>query len=268
MVRAIRPAVENLGHQWSVIDWEAPIEHFTGIDLVVLGTCWNYQDKEEAFLAKLEALQNAGVAVCNSPDVVRWNICKTYLQELEKTGASTVPTLWLDTASTDDVQNAFAQFECDTIVAKRQIGAGAEGQSILHLGSVPHDWRMDRPAMLQPFLPAIQAEGEFSFIFIDGEFSHALIKRAAQADYRIQSLYGGTEEMIMPAPGDLVSAASIISNLPFAPPLYARIDMVRRDNKLLLMEAEMIEPYLYPVEGPDLGARMAKAIDRRLNIHE
>ena len=63
------------------------------------------------------------------------------------------------------------------VVAKRRVGAGAIGQSAFSRGeAVPADWRIDQPTMIQPFLPAIQHEGELSFIFIDGAFSHALIK--------------------------------------------------------------------------------------------
>jgi hypothetical protein len=35
------------------------------------------------------------------------------------------------------------------------------------------------------------------------------------------------------------------------------------DGVLRLMEAELIEPYLYPLQGRDLGARLAKAIQKR-----
>lgn len=119
--------------------------------------------------------------------------------------------------------------------------------------------------MIQPFQPAIQSEGEYSFIFIDGEFSHCTLKQAAGGDYRIQSLYGGTEQKIDPPTEDKESAARIIGLLPLPTPLYARIDMVRgEDNNLLLMEAELIEPYLYPEQGPELGPRMAAGIEKRL----
>ena len=123
---------------------------------------------------------------------------------------------------------------------------------------------MPHPMMAQGFLPTIQTEGEYSFIFIDGEFCHCLIKRAAAGDYRIQSLYGGKEEAVTPSADDLAAAKAIISVLD-EPPLYGRVDMIRgKDGGLLLMELELIEPYLYPIEGPELGERMAAAAQRRL----
>jgi glutathione synthase/RimK-type ligase-like ATP-grasp enzyme len=152
----------------------------------------------------------------------------------------------------------------DDLVFKRQVGAGAKDQHRVKRGEpIP---AMPHAMMVQPFLPMIQTEGELSFIFIDGEFSHALIKRAQPGDYRIQSTYGGREEKITPSTEDLAAARAIIGTLDEAP-LYGRVDMLRGDGGgLLLMELEVIEPYLYPVEGPELGERMAAGVARQLGI--
>ena len=57
-----------------------------------------------------------------------------------------------------------------------------------------------------------------------------------------------------------------MARLPFAgPPLYARVDMVRLESgKLAVIEAELIEPYLYPQQGLEFGARLADAVMVRL----
>ena len=36
------------------------------------------------------------------------------------------------------------------------------------------------------------------------------------------------------------------------------------DGELLVMELELVEPYLYPEQGPELGARFGEALARRL----
>jgi len=108
-------------------------------------------------------------------------------------------------------------------------------------------------------------EGEFTFVFIDGAFSHGVLKQAAEGDYRIQSLYGGRESVYVPSDDDLASARAVIAALPFPDPLYARIDMARLSSgELAVMEAELIEPYLYPEQGPELGEKLAKAVLARL----
>lgn len=266
MVAAIRPELEARGHALVEIDWRSPVEEFAATPLVLVGSPWDYHDSEAEFLSQLDALEAAGHIVCNSAAIVRWNARKTYLRDLEAAGAATIPTLWIEQPTVADIAEAMAQFGCDTVVAKRQVGAGAEGQSIHRRSTLDPDWRMAQAAMLQPFLTQIQQDGEYSFLFVDGEFSHALRKRAAAGDYRVQSIYGGTEEPLEPSPADIATARSVVDAVPQGVPLYARIDMVRGpDGKLLLMEAEMIEPYLYPEQGPRLGAMVAEAVGRRLD---
>jgi glutathione synthase/RimK-type ligase-like ATP-grasp enzyme len=266
MVANLEPAFRAAGMELAVIGWEDDISAFDGVSLALLGTVWNYQDHHDAFLAKLDALEKKGVILCNSANVVRWNSRKTYLRELADKGAATIPTLWLDDASGSDIASAFEQFGCDKLVIKRQIGAGAEGQLNFSKDQLPPaDWQFGHKAMVQPFLSAIQSEGEYSFIFIGGAFSHALRKVASDGEYRIQSVYGGTEQDYSPSDAEVAQAAQIVSALPFDAPLYARIDMVRADDgNLQLMEAEMIEPFLYPQQGPQLGERLATEVAKRI----
>ena len=48
-------------------------------------------------------------------------------------------------------------------------------------------------------------------------------------------------------------------------PLYARVDMVRgADGRLLLIELEVIEPYLFPQDGPGIGAVLGEALAKRI----
>lgn len=265
-VEALRPALEARGFSLEEIDWRSPISEFAELPLILVGTPWDYQDDEAAFLSKLEALDAAGHQVCNSPQLVRWNARKTYLHDLAERGAATIPTKWVEQPGSSDIREALEEFGCDAVVAKRQVGAGAEGQSIHRRDTLDPDWRGEHPMMLQPFLNQITSDGEYSFLFVDGEFSHALIKRPASGDYRVQSLYGGTEHTLDPSPADRAAAQAVVDAVPFETPLYARIDMVRGDDgALLLMEAEIIEPFLYPAQGPRLGDMMAAAIEERLS---
>lgn len=259
----------GFGDQGEVIDidWRAPLTELARFDLAILGTPWNYTEAKDAFLTRLGELEAAGVVVCNPLEVVRWNADKLYLKELEERGAATIPTLWPERAGPAEVLAAFDHFGTDRVVVKRRVGAGAIGQDSFTRACPPaSDWSIEQAAMIQPFLPAIQREGELSFIFVDGALSHALIKQATGGDYRIQSLYGGIEVPLEPAPADRAAAAAIMASLPFAePPLYARIDMVRLDDgRLAVIEAELIEPYLYPQQGSQLGSLLAAGMMRRL----
>ena len=251
------------------IDWRVPLEELAMFDLAILGTPWDYTEAKDEFLDRLEALEAAGVIVANPSEVVRWNADKLYLQDLAARGAPSIPTLWPEAPGPADIHAAFDYFGTDRVVVKRRVGAGAIGQDSFTRGDPAIDgWRMEQPAMIQPFLPAIQREGELSFIFVDGALSHALVKRAAPGDYRIQSLYGGIEVPLDPSPADRAAAQAVMAMLPFAaPPVYARVDMVRLESgTLAVIEAELIEPYLYPMQGPGFGKRLADAVLARLGV--
>lgn len=258
---ALRPAMQARGMSLHDIAWDDPQNDWASFDLAIVGTTWDYWDRVPEFFATLEKIESV-TPLYNPSALVKWNSRKTYLKELEAKGAKLIPTEWIETANEAAVRAAFDALQTDDLVIKRQIGAGASGQHRLKRGDpIP---AMPHPMMAQGFVPSIQSEGEFSFIFIDGEFCHCLIKRAVQGDYRIQSIYGGKEEAVTPPAEDLAAAKAIISVMD-TPPLYGRVDMVRGDDgQLLLMELELIEPYLYPIEGPELGERMAAAVVKRL----
>jgi len=49
-----------------------------------------------------------------------------------------------------------------------------------------------RAILIQQFIPEIQMNGEISFAYIDGAFSHAVLKRPAPGDFRVQQEHGGS----------------------------------------------------------------------------
>jgi hypothetical protein len=232
---------------------------------VLVKNAWDYQDQPEAFLARIEGIAAAGVPVFNPPALVRWNLRKTYLRNLAARGVATLPTLWPGRPVAADIAEAFALFGGDALVLKRQIGAGARSQMRIARGqALPEGPLLDRAGMIQPLIPAITTEGEFSFLFIDGAYSHTVLKRPRAGDYRIQEAYGGQTLGIEPAAADLASARAVLAALEEAP-LYARVDMVRAaEGHLMLMELEVIEPSLFVEAGEGIGDMLAAAMRRRL----
>ena len=263
MMRSLVPAFAEKGMSVVDVAWDDPDADWGSFGAAIIGTTWDYWDRIDEFLGTLESIGKR-TRLFNSAGMVRWNSRKTYLKDLESKGARLIPTLWMDKVTAEAATGAFDTLGSDDLVFKRQVGAGARDQFRLKRGeAIP---TVAHPMMVQPFLNMIQVEGEISFIFIDGQFSHALIKRAANGDYRIQSEYGGREEPIVPSLQDLAAAQAIMDALDQTP-LYGRVDMLRaEDGQLLLMELELIEPYLYPIEGPELGRRMAAAVARELEI--
>jgi len=258
---AFRPAFEDRGIAITEICWDDQSADWAAFDAAIIGTTWDYWDDNDLFLQTLDSIEKL-TPLFNSAATVRKNSNKQYLKELAASGTKLIPTQWIDTPTVTNVEAAFDSLQCSDMVIKQQVGAGAGGQYRLKPGDpIPE---LTQPMMAQPFLNSILTEGEISLIYVDGQFSHALIKRAIEGDYRIQSIYGGTEEVTSPSDDDLAAASAVLGALDEIP-LYARVDMLRAETgELYLMELELIEPYLYPVQGPELGRMFAEAVARRL----
>tara|TARA_B100000678_G_scaffold291616_1_gene309836 strand:+ start:16777 stop:17733 length:957 start_codon:yes stop_codon:yes gene_type:complete len=263
-VQSLTQPLKERGIWLESVVWNRPDIDWNDYGAAVIGTTWDYHNQSEIFLAQIETIERSGVPVFNSPSLVRWNLRKTYLRTLAEHGIPVIPTVWLDgPVVADDIRAAFETLSADRLVIKRQIGAGAAGQIVYHreddISDFPH------AAMIQPFIRAIREEGEFSFIFIGGTFSHAVLKRPKSGDYRIQATFGGVDMPITPTTRDLQSAERVLSALNEVP-LYARIDMVRLESgNLSLMELELIEPFLYPGKTGRLGVLFAEALLKQLN---
>jgi glutathione synthase/RimK-type ligase-like ATP-grasp enzyme len=110
----------------------------------------------------------------------------------------------------------------------------------------------------QPFLPEIQSEGEWSFVFFRNEFSHAVIKRPATGKFLCQADHGGSVEVAHPTPAELDQARRALA-FERAETLYARVDMIPVGGRLLLGELELIEPSLFFAADPKAAGRFVEA---------
>jgi glutathione synthase/RimK-type ligase-like ATP-grasp enzyme len=113
------------------------------------------------------------------------------------------------------------------------------------------------PAMVQPFLPEVAIEGEWSMVFLGGKYSHAVLKVPAAGDFRVQAQFGGSASSAEPSPNVLEAANRIIATLAETP-RYARVDGIIHEGEFVLMEMELIEPELF--------LRMGGAADRFADV--
>ncbi len=216
---------------------------------------WGYHVESARWTAVLENWPDA-MPLFNPPTLLRWNMRKTYLAELEAMGVPIVPS-WFGDADATSVAAAFSRFDTDALVIKPQVSAGSYRTDRVRRGDpvVPL-----ADAIIQPFLSAVGEEGELSLLYIGGTFSHAVRKVAQGGDFRIQPQFGGATTAITADPQAHAVAARALAALSH-PPLYARVDLIRLpDGHLALMELEVIEPDLYPDFGDDVPGKLADAV--------
>jgi len=232
---------------------------------VLIRSSWDYHLRAPEFLAWIARLERAGVTVWNPGDLLRWNHHKRYLRDLAARGVATVATRWLARSEEVDLSALLADAGWREAVVKPAVSASAFGTwRTSTQGAIGDQSRLDQmlsagDVMVQPLLPEVAAAGEWSLLFLGRRFSHAVLKRPAPGDYRVQWEFGGSAASAAPPDRLRADAEHVIAAVP-GDPLYARVDGVEREGRLVLMELELIEPHLFL--GWDAGAagRMARAI--------
>ena len=253
-----------LGDSAAFIDW-TKADDFSGFDLVTPLLAWGYPRDCPRWFALLDRLEAEKIRVSNPVSILRWNSDKAYLAELDAAGIASVPTilsLLLDRVALEDARKTF---NVETLVVKPPISGGADGTFRLERDDIVPASVAGQRMMIQPYLPNIAEEGEYSLFYFAGVFSHSILKRPAKGDFRVQEQYGGQEEAVT-APEDALTLAqralTATSEITKTGTLaYARVDILRDgDGVFRLMELELIEPSLFLRFAPDAGAAFAKAL--------
>ncbi|MGE0741480.1 MAG: RimK family alpha-L-glutamate ligase [Hyphomonadaceae bacterium] len=252
------------GIQFEVVYWDESDLAGEGFDLAVIRTCWDYHQRLDDFFSALEAHERAGLRVLNPPSVVRWNARKTYLQEL---GASAIPTVWAEKADARSVSQAFDALDAAEVVVKPQVGAGSIGTVRLKRNAWSEADLIAGPqgaTMIQPYLRAIETEGERSLFWFGGRFSHTIRKVPNAGDW-LANIPGKTRFSPEPPPAAAMEAAEAARSRAPQDLLYVRIDLVLGDDGAWrVIEIEAIEPYLFLDFAPEGAIFFVDAIARVL----
>lgn len=266
------------------VAWDSPHAEWSRYGAVLIRSTWDYHRRLDAFLDWAKGVEAAGAALWNPSAVVRWNADKNYLRAVERAGVPIVPTEWIRRGADVDLGSVLHRTGWKQVVVKPSVGATAFRTWLTDLEEADtHSGLLSAvlargDALVQPFLRQVRGMGEWSFIYFAGGdgalvFSHAVLKRPASGDFRVQSQHGGTARAMQP-PDALLSqateAAATVARIAPGPLLYARIDGVVSEGDhappgtFLLMEAELIEPMLFMACADHAAERFAAAVARRV----
>ncbi|MCI0344186.1 MAG: hypothetical protein L0221_01920, partial [Chloroflexi bacterium] len=126
----------------------------------------------------------------------------------------------------------------DRAVVKPVLSASAHDATLVtpdtaaQVSAAIDEGRLRRPVMVQPFVDEIRPRGEWSLVFIDGALTHAVVKRPAEDDFRVQPRFGGSSIVADPPDGVAAAGHRVLDALP-VPPLYARVESWKRLVEIL-----------------------------------
>jgi hypothetical protein len=252
--------------------WDDPAVDWEGYDRVVLRSVWDYTRRLDDFLAWTERV--GAERLRNTPELVAFNADKRYLGEL---GVPIVPTAFVGPDGPPP------DFEGEVVV-KPNVSAGARDTG--RFPAERHDEALalveairgsGRVALVQPYLPGVDEQGETAIVYLGGEVSHVLRKRPILRAAGLAPLGDDPEgpaavmlddDLVLAGEAtdaELALAAEVHERITerFDIPLYARVDLVPGPGgQPVLIELEALDPCLYLDQAPGAAARLAAAITR------
>lgn len=264
----VRNALEKKGLKVTRKDWADPEFDWNSAKAVLFRSTWDYFDRINEFTNWL-SITSSKTSFINSAGLINWNIDKHYLNKLG--GVRTVPTRFIPRGSGLTLDELFNMTGWESAVVKPTIGGAGRNtyhitQENLHTISRKLKPLMKKEDfMLQPFQHSIPDTGEWSFMVFGNQYSHAVLKKAKEGDFRVQDDFGGTVHAHQAIQQEIDFVLKVVAACP-EDPVYARIDVIiDNEGQLAVSELELIEPELWFRFKPEAANLFADHVFERLH---
>ena len=266
------PHFEERGWQVHTVSWHNKAVTWDDYQYVIVRSTWDYQQHSEDFIQCLNAIEQSQATLLNPLNLIKWNLEKYYLKDLQKQGVETIATLWCEAKSERVIETlvtGFSHFNTSKLVIKPVLSANADNTFVVTPDTVENmspmlcDIFSQRAYMIQPFLASVTEEGEYSLFFFSHQYSHAIKKVPQSGDFRVQEEHGGQLYCVEATQQQLAIAKRALDAMPDEA-LYARIDLIRHKTSWVVIELELIEPSLYFNLDQESPKRFVAAM---LNLH-
>ncbi len=278
-------ALRDLGATVKAVIWgERNIQELKNSDLLIMRSPWDYMDTQElrlSFIDWLTYLKDNEIKTENNIDFMLWLINKQYLKDLEKENIAIVPTEIINHDKNISLEEIFTNH--GPFILKPCYSAAGKGLQFIN--SINKAIEFDpgfkelinqESYLLQPFIQEIKTNGEWSLIFINGKYSHAIHKKPGDGSILVQAEQGGSLNFIEPQDSLIKYASKVYLKILQAfktkylnkehdkyIPLYLRCDFIETKNQYLLSECEGVEPELFFRVKSDSAITFAKSIVSR-----
>jgi glutathione synthase/RimK-type ligase-like ATP-grasp enzyme len=267
---ALAAALDALGVEPAIVVWDDARVDWTGFDLAVVRSTWDYVPRRDAFVAWARGVPR----LANPADVVAWNTDKRYLRDLAGAGIAVTPTTWVEPRDS-------ARLPDGEIVVKPAVSAGANdtaryaanerARAEEHIARLQ---REGRTAMVQPYVSSVDAHGETALLFFGGAYSHAIRKgpilSASRTD--VEGLFAREDIASRePSAAERALAERALDAVPGGRGalLYARVDVILGEGGTpMVLELELAEPSVFLAFDGGAAGRFARAIAERATLSD
>lgn len=263
-------ACQKLGLKIIRKAWDDSFVDWSETKGILFRSTWDYFDRFEEFSNWLDKVSTQ-TKLINSRKLIHWNIDKHYLSYLFDKGVHIPETLFIKKGDSRTLAEIHLKQDWDKTVLKPCI-SGAGRHTYLLNPSTLHQYEalyksliLEEDMMIQVFQQNIVDQGEISLMLFNGEFTHAVLKKAKSGDFRVQDDFGGTVHEYSPTDNEIEFAQNAVAKCPELP-VYARVDIFYDNNHTLALgELELIEPELWFRLMPSATDVLAKHLKHQID---
>eukprot|EP01090_Pellita_catalonica_P002163 TRINITY_DN117_c0_g3_i1.p1 TRINITY_DN117_c0_g3~~TRINITY_DN117_c0_g3_i1.p1 ORF type:complete len:308 (+),score=64.97 TRINITY_DN117_c0_g3_i1:1360-2283(+) len=261
----VKIALENQGLKVARLSWDDTTFDWSTTKYVLFRTTWDYFDRFSEFSKWLNTVSKQ-TTLLNSEKIIRWNIDKHYLQDLQQNGVHICESYFIEKGTQSTLKELSLKYDLKDFVLKPCISGAARHTYKINLENINEyeetfsSLIIEEAMIIQPFQYNIVEKGEISLMVMNGKFTHAILKIAKPGDFRVQDDFGGSVHNYTPTKEEIIFAENAVKAC-IEPPIYARVDVFTDNNgKLAIAELELIEPELWFRNNPAAADELAKGI--------
>ena len=264
----------------SIVNWDDPKVNWGEATLVICRTPGSYVLKPEKFIDWAKTVEETSTLWNPSP-VIEWNYHKRYLLKLQEQEIP-MPETTIILQNTEQSMNEILEtIPWDDFILKPCISGGSAGLKRFSKESPDletHFRNLNKhgfseafsfgefdflpcDTLVQPYIPEVTENGEISLIFFGGEYSHGVIKKPLIGDFRAHPIWGAEVQMHSPSARE-VEVAYRSLEVVGCPIEFARIDMIPTESDPMIIEVELIDPFLFFDHIPETAESYADHIEK------
>ncbi|MFC2098429.1 RimK family alpha-L-glutamate ligase [Bacteroidota bacterium] len=260
----VEEALRDKGYRTSRVSWDDPDFDWSSTRFVIFRTTWDYFERYQEFFKWLESTSKL-TSMINPYETILWNLDKHYLGDLQQLGINIPPTVFIETGDRRSLKEIVDGSGWTDFILKPAIGGGAWHTYKLTMETVEeHEAVFEKlikteSMLMQEFQHNVISEGEIAFMVFGGKYSHAILKKARDGDFRVQDDFGGSVHDYVSSPLEIEFAEKVVSSCNPVP-IYARVDVIKDNkNEFCVSELELIEPELWFRNCPQAAKLFAEA---------
>ena len=260
--KLLMDAIEKHGLSTKRVSWDDQQFDWSTTKMAVIRATWDYFHRIDEYRDWLNVVKNQ-TNLINPYSTLTWNLDKRYLKDLFEKGINIPETRFIEQGDLRSLSSICEITQWEKWVLKPAISGAARHTYLFDKETIlDHDeiFRklIDKEAMLlQRFQPSVMEMGEWTLVIINGQYTHAVLKKARPGDFRVQDDFGGTVHDHEASQEEIDFAEKVMSTVNPVP-AYGRVDIIRDVcGNFAVQELELIEPELWFRNCPQAATLLA-----------